>query len=92
MLYAVMGSGRVAPGRAKESALLDHCDHVVLEATARWRSPVVGGAQAVFEGDAQGRHVGESAGIPAIVKTVMLPLRVAYDIAGDRILAARPYL
>ncbi len=53
---------------------------------------VVGEAQAVVEGNFQGRHVGESAGIPAIVKTVMLPLRVASDIAGDRILAARPYL
>ena len=53
---------------------------------------VVGEAQAVVEGNFQGRHVGESAGIPAIVKAVMLPLRVASDIAGDRILAARPYL
>ncbi len=89
--YTVMGSGRVARGKAEVAALLEYFYHRAFEATARGRSLVVGDTQAVFEGDFEGRHVGEFEGIPATMKTVSVPLCVVYDIAGDRILAARIY-
>ena len=91
VVYTVMGSGRVARGRAEVAALLDHFYHQAFQATARGRSLVVGETQAVFEGDFEGRHVGEFAGIPATMKSVSVPLCVVYDIAGDRISAARIY-
>lgn len=89
--YTVMGSGRVARGRAEVAGLLDYFYHRAFEATARGRTLVVGQDQAVFEGNFEGRHVGEFEGIPATMKTVSVPLCVVYDIADDRILAARIY-
>ena len=89
--YTVMGSGRVAPGKAEVAALLEYFYHRAFEATARGRSLVVGDTQAVFEGDFEGRHVGEFEGIPATMETVSVPRCVVYDIAGDRTLAARIY-
>jgi steroid delta-isomerase-like uncharacterized protein len=91
VVYTVMGSGQVARGKEEVAALLHYFYHGAFEATARGRSLVVGETQAVFEGDFEGRHVGEFAGIPATMKTVTVPLCVVYDIAGDRISAARIY-
>ncbi len=91
VVLTVMGSGQVARGKEEVAALLDYFYHRAFEATARGRSLVVGESQAVFEGDFEGRHVGEFAGIPATMKTVRVPLCVVYDIAGDRITAARIY-
>jgi steroid delta-isomerase-like uncharacterized protein len=91
VVYTVMGSGQVARGKEEVAALLHHFYHGAFEATARGRSLVVGETQAVFEGDFEGRHVGEFAGIPATMKTVTVPLCVVYDIAGERIVAARIY-
>ena len=91
VVYTVMGSGRTARGKEEVGALLGYFYHGAFEATAHGRSLVVGETQAVFEGDFEGRHVGEFAGIPATGKTVRVPLCVVYDIPGDRIVAARIY-
>jgi steroid delta-isomerase-like uncharacterized protein len=91
VVYTVMGSGREARGRAEVSELLDYYYRRAFDATAHIRSLVVGDTQAVFEGDFDGRHVGEFEGIPATGKTVKVPLCVVYDTLGDRITAARIY-
>lgn len=89
--FTIMGTGDVHRGPEGILGMLHWFYHVAFEATAELRNIVVGEGSAVAEFDFVGKHIGEFARVPASGKDVRVPLAVAYDVEGGKIVRGRVY-
>jgi predicted ester cyclase len=91
VVFAVMGTGQTATGRAAVGAMLTDLYEVAFDADFAGRVRLIGDGHAMIEGDFVGKHIGEFAGIPATGKSVRVPLCVVYDVEGDFLKRANVY-
>ena len=91
VVFTIMATGAEHRGREDVLKMLEYFYHVAFEANATTRLTLFGEANAVFEGEFVGRHIGEFAGIPPTGKNVRVPICVVYDLEGNQIQRGRVY-
>jgi steroid delta-isomerase-like uncharacterized protein len=91
-VFTDMSSGQRSQGRQEIAAMLDWFYHVAFDAVGETTNLMVDEEHAVWEGTVVGKHVGDFAGVPATGKEIRVPICVTYDLADEKIRAARIYL
>ncbi|HEY0751419.1 MAG TPA: hypothetical protein VGD26_09690, partial [Chitinophagaceae bacterium] len=79
-------------GKAEIGAMLHYIYHVAFEAKAVLKNYIVTEDKALVEGDFQGKHIGEFAGVQPTFRDVNVPLSVSYDLKDGLITKARIYM
>ena len=86
-----MGADRVIKGREAARTAITFMHQQAFHTHITAVTTVYGDANAMFEAQFNGTHVGEFEGVPATGHEVNVPYAVAYDLRGDRISALRLY-
>lgn len=91
-VFKHLSTGEEYKGKAEIGAMLHYIYHVAFEAKAVLRNYIITDDKALVEGDFQGKHIGEFAGIQPTFKDVNVPLSVSYDLKDGLITKARIYM
>ena len=91
-VFKHLSTGEEYKGKAEIGAMLHYIYHVAFEAKAVLRNYIITEDKALVEGDFQGKHIGEFAGIQPTFKDVNVPLSVSYDLKDGLITKARIYM
>jgi predicted ester cyclase len=86
-----MTSGDEHHGPDGVAKMLNYMYRIAFDAHPETRSLIIAEANAVYEADFVGRHIGEFAGIAPTGVEVRVPLCVVYDMEGGRIKRGRIY-
>jgi steroid delta-isomerase-like uncharacterized protein len=91
VVFTNMATGDKNNGPEEVKQMLNFIYHTAFDAHAETKNLIVTEANAVFEAEFVGKHIGEFAGVPPTSKSVRVPLCVVYDIESDKIKRARVY-
>ena len=91
-VFKHLSTGEEYKGKAEIGAMLHYIYHVAFEAKAVLKNYIVTEDKALVEGDFQGKHIGEFAGIQPTFRDVNVPLSVSYDLKDGLITRARIYM
>ena len=91
-VFKHLSTGEEYKGKAEIGAMLHYIYHVAFDAKAVLKNYIITEDKALVEGDFQGKHIGEFAGIQPTFRDVNVPLSVSYDLKDGLITRARIYM
>jgi steroid delta-isomerase-like uncharacterized protein len=89
--YTIFATGQQFKGVEEVRGMLDFFYRGAFDADATVLNLVIDGDRAIVEGEFEGVHAGEFAGIPATGNEVRVPMAVAFDLEDGLIKRGRVY-
>ena len=90
-LYKNLSTGDEYRGREAIGGMLHYMYHVAFDARAEITNTIITEKKAMFEGNFNGRHIGEFAGVQPTNKEISVHICVCYDLENGLIKKGRIY-